>query len=481
MSTVSPAIPAPAKAASLTAAGIGRPWLTIVAWLAAAAIFGAALPWARIDTDPKNVLPPESEVRVTNDAVNAQFGLHEDTIVLAIRPDGGVLTPENLRKLQQLNGDVLALQGIVKNDVTSLFTVDNVTSEGDELRIAPLLSEVPATPDEIEALRRQLFEGPLFKDRLISGDALTTAVYVPLEKGAEGARIAADIRAAALKSFAPEQVYIAGDPVARDLFGAEMFKLMAVFAPIAGGLMLGVMFYMFRSWWMAGVMMLAATISIVIAMGAAVALGFSIHIMSSMAPVFLMAIATDSIHIFNEFYQRWRPGSDRAAVIQETMAAVSRPVRYAALATTLGFAVLLFMMIVPVAGVPSGDDALSRFNGWVSSWAVRASGPTIALALLLGAGSIWGMSKTVVDNNLLLWFKQGSEVRRADALFSREMGGALPASLVVDTGTTDGVKDPAVLNAIRVLQRDLAEQHLVGTSLSVVDYLTQINREIGRA
>lgn len=490
----------------LTALGVERPWLTLIVCVLAAMLFGAAFPWAKIDTNPKNMLPPESAVRVWNDEVDRRFGLHEDTIVVAIRSDEGVLTAAGLNKLQQLSADVLALPGIVKGDVTSLYTVDNVTSAADSLRIAPLLATAPTTAAELEALRKQLFEGTLFVDRLISRDEKTTAVYVPLQKGADGAKLAEQIRAAALKSFAPEQVYITGDPVARDLFGAEMFKLMGIFAPIAGALMMGLMYWMFRSWWLAGVMMLTAMVSIMVAMGAGIALGFPVHIMSSMAPVFLMAIATDSIHIFNEFFQRYRPGSNRAEIVRQTIAAVARPVRYTALATALGFAVLLFMtivpvkvfggiivlgtivlrllsfylvpaclMLVPLPAARTSADGLSRLTGWVASWSIRSSAVTIGAAVLLTALSIAGLSRTVVDNNMLRWFKEGSQVRLADALFSREMGGAMPASLVIDTGKPDGIKDPAVLKAIEAIQQDLLAQKLVGTSLSVADYLKRIN------
>lgn len=495
------------KTGGMTAHAIARPRLALVICILIAMLFGAAFPWAKIDTNPKNMLPPEATVRVWNDEVDKRFGLHEDTIVLAIRPENGVLNADSLRKLQQLSRDVLALPGIVKADVTSLYTVDNVTSGGDMLRIAPLLAEAPKDEAQLTVLRQQLFEGPLFVDRLISRDEKTTAIYVPLEKGADGAKLGAEIRAAAMKSFAAEQVYITGDPVARDLFGAEMFKLMGLFAPIAGGLMMALMFWMFRSWWLAGVMMLTAMVSIMVAMGAGIALGFPVHIMSSMAPVFLMAIATDSIHIFNEFFQRYRPGADRAEVVRHTIAAVARPVRYTALATALGFAVLLFMTIIPVKVfggiivlgtvvlrllsfylVPAclllvplpaprtGDDMLARLTGRLAGWSVRGATPTLVVAVVLAGLSAWGVSRSVVDNNMLRWFKEGSEVRQADALFSREMGGAMPASLVIDTGKPDGVKDPAVLKAIESLQKDLAEQQLVGTSLSVADYLKRINR-----
>ncbi|GAB4561537.1 MAG: RND family transporter [Rhizobacter sp.] len=506
MSAIPSDHPSMTQTTRLTALGVDRPWLTILICVGIAMLFGAAFPWAKIDTNPKNMLPPESAVRVWNDQVNQRFGLHEDTIVVAIQPDNGVLNAESLKKLQQFSSDVLGLQGIVKGDVTSLYTVDNVTASGDSLRIAPLLAAAPTSADGVQALRKQLFEGTLFVDRLISRDEKTTAVYVPLEKGADGAKLATAIREAALKSFTPQQIYITGDPVARDLFGAEMFKLMGLFAPIAGALMMGLMFWMFRSWWLAGVMMLTAMVSIMVAMGAGIALGFPVHIMSSMAPVFLMAIATDSIHIFNEFFQRYRPGMNRAEVVRQTIGAVSRPVRYTALATALGFAVLLFMtivpvqvfggiivlgtvvlrllsfylvpaclMLVPLPPVQPNDDVLSRLTGWVATWAVRASKLTIGIAVLLMLFSVWGASKSVVDNNMLRWFKEGSEVRQADALFSREMGGAMPASLVVDTGKPDGIKDPAVLKAIEAIQKDLASQQLVGTSLSVADYLRRIN------
>jgi uncharacterized protein len=498
---------APTPAGWLTLRGLDRPWMAIILSVLTGVLFSLALPQIVIDTNPKNSLPADAPVRLWNDDVDKRFGLHEDTIVVAIRPEGGVLAPDSLRKLRDFSDEAVALDGVVKADVTSLFTVDNLTSKDDSLRISPLLAGVPDSKAQIEALRKELFEGPLFVDRLISRDAKTTAVYVPMQKGADGAALAVAIRRAALKTFTADQIYLTGEPVARDLFGSDMFKLMAIFAPIANALMVGLMFWMFRSWWIAGIMMLSATIAIMVSMGAAIALGFPIHIMGSMAPVFLLAIATDGIHIFNEFFQRWAPGRNRAEAIRQTMAAVARPVRFTALATALGFAVLLFMSIVPVkifggivvlgtvvlrllsfylvpaclALIPlprtftPGDPPVTRFTHWIASWALRRSAFTIAVTVFLVAISLWGASRSVIDNNMLRWFKEGSAVRQADALFSREMGGATPASLVVDTGRPDGVKDPAVLDAIGRIQHDLAAQGLVGASLSVADYLRRIN------
>ncbi len=46
--------------------------------------------------------------------------------------------------------------------------------------------------------------------------------------------------------------------------------------------------------------------------------------MSSMSPVFLMAIATDSVHIFNEFAFRFGELRDKRKAVFETMAVVAQ-------------------------------------------------------------------------------------------------------------------------------------------------------------
>lgn len=503
------------RSLSLVDLSIAHPKRVLWAIALLAMVFFAAFPFAKIDTNPKNMLPPTAAVRISNDEVDKRFGLHEDTVVVAVSPAGGVLTQPSLKKLQALNQAILAMDGVVERDVVSLFTTDNITSSQDSLRIRPLVPGHLDQPGAIQQLRTELFDGTLFVDRLISRDEKTTAIYVPLAKGADASAVAERIGELASAQFSSEELAITGDPVARDRFGGEMFKLMAVFAPMAGMLMMALVYGMFRSGWLAGVVMMAAMVAIGCALGAAIALGYPVHIMSSMAPVFLMAIATDGIHIFNEFFLRFKGGANRGEVIRDTMNAVARPVRYTLLATAAGFGVLLFMSIVPVkvfgaiivAGtvvlrilsftlmpaalmlIPLSPKAvqaaaqgaqaqtgLERLLAALARGSIRHhKALTLGAVALLGI-SVWGMSHIVVNNNLLHWFKPGSDLRQADALISRQLGGSAPAYLVVDTGTADGIKDPKVLAAMDRLQSELKQKGLVGNTLSVADYVKRINR-----
>ncbi|TAJ23068.1 MAG: RND transporter, partial [Nitrospirae bacterium] len=332
----------------LTEFSLDRPKLVLGAALLITLAFLSQLPKVQTDTNPKNMLPPTSEVRVWNDDVDRTFALYEDTIVVGITHPQSVLNQDTLKRVRDITAEILTLKGVAGRDVSSLTTIDNVTAVGPDLKVAPLVMNIPQSDAAIQALRKSLFENPLFVDRIISRDEKTTAIYVPLEKGANGKEVADRIREIIARYPGEERYYVAGDPVARDTFGTEMFKLMGIFSPMAGMIMFIVIYAMFRNLAPAATMMAVAMVAIIWTMGLGIGLGFPIHIMSSMVPVFLMAIATDSIHIFNEFYFRIREKKDKRTAIIETMQAVGRPVRYTALATAAGFAVLLLMQSVPV-------------------------------------------------------------------------------------------------------------------------------------
>jgi predicted RND superfamily exporter protein len=278
-------------------------------------------------------------------------------------------------------------------------------------------------------------------------------------------------------------------------------------------LMMGLIYYMFRSMWMAGIMMMTAMVSIVCAMGAAIFLGYPVHIMSSMAPVFLMAIATDSIHIFNEFTFRWREGGDRKSAIIHTMEAVARPVQYTALATAAGFAVLLFMQIVPVKvfggivlfgtivlrllsftlipalltivplpaalhgrGVNRGAGFWDRQLARIADWALSHTRLLMLATLVLTVLAAAGVTRIVVNNNMIHWFKASSEVRVADAAINDKLGGTSLAYFVIDTHVEDGAKDPQVMAFVDRLQADLEQSGLAGKTFSAVDYVKRMHR-----
>ncbi len=497
---------------SLVEFSIRRPRLVLLLAGILTLLFLTQFPKIRTDTNPKHMLPETSDVRVWNDAVDKTFALYEDTIVVGVENKDDVLNRETLGRIARISGAILGIEGVASRDVNGFTTITNVTAEAGTLKVGPLMPAVPKTDAEVEALKKALFGNPLFIDRIISRDGKTTAIYVPLEKGANGAEIADRIREIVLKEQGPERYYIAGDPVARDTFGAEMFKLMAIFSPIAGAIMFAAIQYMFRNLALSAAMMGVSMVAIIWSIGLLIGVGFPVHIMSSMAPVFLMAIATDSIHIFNEFYFRYKERGDKLAAIRETMAAVSRPVRFTALATAAGFAVLLLMNIIPVkvfggliafgtvvlrllsfSFIPAvltflredklaghaedaGRDRTARFLGGLGAFGAARPGLTFAVALALVAVSVWGTTKIHVNNNLVAWFKADSEIRVADTAINKALGGTSLGYIVLESKEADFMKRPEAMRWLEGLQRHLETLPMVGKTFSVADYVKRINR-----
>ncbi|MBI3610995.1 MAG: MMPL family transporter, partial [Nitrospirae bacterium] len=229
---------------------------------------------------------------------------------------------------------------------------------------------------------------------------------------------------------------------------------------------------------------------------------------------FLMAIATDSIHIFNEFYFRCREGKNKKTAILETMAAVGRPVRYTALATAAGFGVLVFMHIIPVkifgalvgfgtvilrllsfslipavlsllkeekirrASMREDIDTSPVSQGLKRLAGLGANRPkaTVLAGLLLLGVAVMGTTKIIVNNNMVEWFKYHSEVRTADRVMNQALGGTSLGYIVAIAPEAESIKTPEAMRSIEGLQRYLEKLPAVGKTTSVVDYVKRINR-----
>ena len=482
--------------------------LTVVATLA----FAAQLPKASFDTDPKHMLPVTSPVRQFNDQVERDFSLHADVISVGIVNSSGIANRDSLARIAALTRSIQEIPGVVVRDVVSLATVDDVASRGGELVVRPVLQRIPASDDDLRAFRDSLLGNPLFIGRIISRDATATAIHVPLEPGANGKEIADAIRRLLPDDAGGDRYYVAGDPVARDTFGSEMFRQMALFSPIAGLLMCIALWIMFRSAALIAANMAVAMISIIWCMGLLVGLGFPVHIMSSMSPVFLMAIATDSVHIFNEFAFRFGDLRDKRRAVLETMATVGRPVLLSDVTTAAGFASLATASIVPVkvfglfVGFGTLVILLMSFTlvpailvllreeripvarrvevepGNRHSLLVRLGdlcvrrprGIVLASVIALAIAGV-GLARLNVNNNMVHWFKPASAVRTADRVMNERLGGTSTGYLVVESPAEDAMKTPGVLRGIEGLQRELERDPRVGKTFSVVDYVKRIN------
>ena len=90
--------------------------------------------------------------------------------------------------------------------------------------------------------------------------------------------------------------------------------------------------------------------------------------------------------------------------------------------------------------------------------------------------AIVGALQVNVENSNKGNFSEWTQVRQDDAAINRQLAGTQTFYVIVDTEQDDGIKQPAVLNGLELLQRELEKNPDVGKTLSIGDFLKRMNQ-----
>ncbi|MBF0556116.1 MAG: hypothetical protein HQK96_16455 [Nitrospirae bacterium] len=118
---------------------------------------------------------------------------------------------------------------------------------------------------------------------------------------------------------------------------------------------------------------------------------------------------------------------------------------------------------------------MARFLKSLASIGITKPATTVIFGLFFAAAAIFGITKLAVNNSFVEWFKKGSEVRTADTVINRALGGTSPGYIVAISKGDEYIKTPEAMRYIEGLQKRLETLPVVGKTSSVVDYVKRIN------
>lgn len=429
----------------------------------------------KVDADPENMLPHDQPDRVLHDEIKKRFDLYDLLVVGVVNTssDKGVYDLATLKALHALTTSIVNIDGVIEKDVMSLSTIDNISQEGPgTIRFQWMMNHPPANQAEAEQIKASVNRLPMMSNTIVSGDHKAAAIYVPITAKTESYRIANEIRAIVTAIDAPNtDIHITGLPVAEDTFGIEMFIQMAISAPLAALVIFAMMWWFFRSVTLITAPMIMAMATVIITMGILIGLGFTVHIMSSMIPIFLMPIAVvDSVHVLSEFSDRYRLGASVKDTLLEVMSHLLKPMLFTSITSAVGFATLALTPIPPVqifglhvafgimtafvltitfipayvvllpekalkGMVEANEKAQAKKSGVAA--AVEKMGqlanrkPLVVLALVgvMLAGGFAGISRININDNPVRWFRSHHEIRVADKVLNEHFAGTYNAFL----------------------------------------------------
>ena len=454
---------------------------------------GAMISGIRIDTDPESMLPETQSDRVYHNAIEERFSI-SDAIVVGIvneqHPDG-IYNVRTLTAIHELSAAILELDGVVELDLMSIAQADNITQgEQGSIRFEWMMKDAPVTESQALDIRQKIERLPLLMNSLVAGDGKAATIYVPIESKDQSYRLSQEISALTAQLDSGDDFHITGLPVAEDTFGHDMFVQMGISAPLAGLMIFLLMLYFFRSPKLVIAPMLVAMATVIISMGLLIAAGFTVHIMSSMIPIFLMPIAVvDSVHIMSEFADSYRPGMDPRKVIKDVVGHLFTPMLYTSLTSAIGFLSLLLTPIPPVqvfgafvafgillaflltivlipayivrmkpasidkmaskSDTPHIDTPLARALRTAGRFSIRNGKAITAVAVLLLGLSIAGIYKIEINDNPVRWFKANHPIRVADKVLNEHFAGTYDAFVVFESDNKSAI--PAFASDARTL------------------------------
>ena len=293
---------------------------------------------------------------------------------------------------------------------------------------------------------------------------------------------------------------------------------MIILVPIAIVLIALLLFSAFGSLQGLLLPLLTANLALIWVLGIMGASGIPLDVFNATTPILILAIAAGhAVQMLKRYYEEYErlrletdltPKEANELAVINSVSKVGKYMIAASIIAAMGFLSLTVFEIktVKIFGIFTGLGILSALlieltfmpalRSWLkppvikpkkssrSLWDVIIhfivkNAPTKRFAVFwIVAISViaLGIGKVKIENSNKANFADWTTVRQDDAFINQQLGGTQTFYIMIDTGQTDGVKNPVVLNAMATLQRRLIEMEGVGKTVSLVNFIARMHQ-----
>ena len=473
--------------------------------------FLAFIPRLRTDTDFSNYIDRTDPTVMAMERAEARYGA-QSLLMVAVENEAGIFNLATLTKIGRLAESFEQIAGV--DEVTSPLNAQVITGTEKAIKIGPASpgGAVPETPEEIAVYQERAMASNTVRDYLIATDSQAATVLIKLKIDADQVAVAKEI-IAIVKNYdsPPEKIYITGMSYMNVVLSELMGKDLLILLPLVILVIVLVLYFSF--WSVRGVLLplLVVVLSTLWTLGLMAIFDVPVTIISFILPVILMAIGIAyCIHVLNYYYEVVKTGSDRRTAVIETGLHMTAPVSMTGFTTVAGFlslvnsflipqrqfgvvtaigvcaAMILSLVLIPallsLLKVPE-RKAKKDDRGpitWVLSaierLVIRRRRSVLVLSVILFIAFLAGLPLLQIETSEREFLGDSNPVVEGMELMKRHFSGSEQVMIEIDTGTTDGLLDPAVLNEIVALQGFLREKG-VNKTVSIADLVKEMNQK----
>ncbi len=476
----------------------------------------------RLETNLDKYMPESNPAFVYSNKAEALFGI-KDGIIIAIENPKGIYNPGTLKKIKDLTKEVEKMKEIKKEDVTSLYTADNIVGSEMGLEVKAFYTRVPHSKAALEKLRKEVETNDMVYGRIVSKDGKVAAVVAEIGSNVFNQAFYKRILHLADKYAGPEKIYVAGRPIVEGTLAQQMPQDMKVMGPLVILVIAIALMIMLRSVKAMVLNLIVVLLSTIWVFGLMALFKIPVYSVTTMIPVMLIAIGVAyGIHLFSHLhmYMVEHPDAGKKEAIVNMIKYMWKPVLMAAITTAVGFLSLLTSEVYPVKyfgiftafGVmaaflfalvlipaslmlvglpkmkkkdPKKEKQLEKklekkkdrrtiaykFTDWVLGHKKTVAAIFVAILGL----SIFGITRVYVDSSFLANFNKNSSIRVTDKYINEHFAGTSSFNVILESGKKDTFKTPAALKLTDELQAELEKIPVVGGTFSLTDFIDRMN------
>jgi predicted RND superfamily exporter protein len=439
----------------------------------------------------------------------------DEFFVIAFRKPEGIFTTETLQLLDDLTYDLEGLEEA--EDVTSLANVDDIIGEEDYFEVREFLEDIPEDPADLEQIREQATQNPLYVKNLISEDGTTAAIMIeafdrPEDEGYRKRLITEAQEVLDTYRDRVDTFHLAGWTYTNLSLSRCVQKDVSTFIPVSYFFIALAIWLVFRNLILTGLGFANILVCVGSVMGLFGLTGITLNNVTAIIPSMVMALALcDTVHIFSHMERRvlTESGGDRRIALAHVLKRVVVPSALTSLTTAIGFLSLAVSEIPPIrdfawiasAGMvfeflfsffflppllllfkperifqqyetKSGLAALLHRNYRLVS---RIPFAIVFLGLVLTLAAGWYASSVKVETNLVGFFKEHLPIRKSLDFVETHLGGVDSLDVSLHSDTLDAFKDPENLKVIEAIQEHVKSLQGVDKAVSFVDFLKDMN------
>ncbi|CAL2076422.1 Transporter [Tenacibaculum dicentrarchi] len=468
-------------------------YLVLIAIAIITGLLVTQIKYMRFSYTEANLLPEDHQANIQYNQFLDIFGEEGNLVILGVK-DSTIFTPIKFNAWNKLVKELDSVKEVAFS--VSIADVKELKADRKQRKfvLEPLFEKKPTTNEEVDKIKKQLFEKLPFYNNLLYNDkgTLQTAIYIdkaivntPARKDFITKRLIPTV-----EKFEKDHqidVRMSGMPYIRTINSQNIIDEMQLFVLGALGITALIFFFFFRSFRATFITLLVVGIGVIWAFGFIGFFRYEITVLSALIPPLIIVIGVpNAVFLINKYQQEIKKHGNQAKSLQRVISKIGNATLMTNITTASGFATFVFvkssllrefgilasvniisifilaLLIIPILysfmPLPKEKHLNHLEKKWMEnivSWMERMVKEqritiyiTTVIVIIL---SMIGLYQIRVSGSLIEDMPKEAQFYKDIKFFETEFGGIMPLEILIDTKREKGVMKLSTLKKMEKL------------------------------